>query len=127
MSMKSTTMMPPMSRKPHLARDLFGGFDVRLEDRVFEIAAAGELARVDVDDGQRFGRFDHDRGARRQIDLGPHELLQLVFDLIVVEERAAGVVVFEAADVLRPKQLQQVADLAVLFFVVDQARDRRRR
>ena len=81
MSMKSTTMMPPMSRRRTWRASLLGRFDVRLEDRVLEVAAAGELAGVDVDDRQRLGRFDDDRPARRQVDLGFHQLLQLFVDL----------------------------------------------
>ena len=104
----------------HLARDLLGRLDVRLDNRVFEVAPAGELSGVHVDDGQRLGRLDHDRSARRQVDLRLHQLLQLFVDLVVVEERAPGVVILDAVDVLRPEQLQEVANLAVLFLVVDQ-------
>src|ERR1700693_1118686 len=104
----------------HLTRDLAGGLDVRLDDRVLEILSARELAAVHVDDRQRFGRFDDDRTARRQVDLRPQELLNFLVDLEVFEERAAVVVVFNALDVLRTEQTHEVANLLVLFVVVDQ-------
>ena len=56
----------------NLAGDLGGRFGVGLDDRILEVLSAGELTRVDVDDGERLGRFDHDGSARGQIDLGFH-------------------------------------------------------
>ena len=104
----------------NLARDLSGSFDVRLDDRVFEVAAAGELAAVDVDDGQRFGRLDDDRSARGQIDFGPQQLLNFLVDLEVAEELASVVVVLDPLDVLRAEQPHEVANFFVLFAVVDE-------
>ena len=104
----------------HLARDLRRRFDVRLDDRVFEIAAAGELAGVDVDDGQRFGRLDDDRTARRQIDLRLHQLLQLFVDLVVVEERARRSCSARCARRTAARAAAGNREPCVLFLVVDQ-------
>ncbi len=103
----------------HLARDLRCGFDIRFYNRVFKVLTAGELAGVHVYNRERFGGLDDDRAAGRQIDLRLHELLQLVVDLVIGKQRAPGVVVFHAIQVLRSEQLQERANLFVFVLVVD--------
>ena len=46
--------------------------------------------------------------------------MQLGVDLIIVEERAARVVILDTIDILRAQQLQEISDLAELLLVVDQ-------
>src|SRR5699024_7786923 len=66
MSMKSTTMIPPMSQA-QLSDDLLGGFEVVAGHGLLEVPSGpGELAGVDVDDGHRLGAVDDERSARRQ-------------------------------------------------------------
>jgi hypothetical protein len=51
-----------------LAGDRSGRFEVRLEDRVLEIACTDEAAGVDVDGRQRFGLVDDQVAPALQID-----------------------------------------------------------
>jgi len=57
MSMKSTTMMPPRSRRRILADDFLHRFEVRFDDRVLEArgTTANVFSSVDVDGDERFG------------------------------------------------------------------------
>ena len=63
--------------QPQLAHDLVGRLEVRLQDRVLEVLASGEAARVHVDGGERLGLVDGDVAAGRQ----PHDALEHGVDL----------------------------------------------
>jgi hypothetical protein len=54
--MKSTTMMPPRSRRRNLPHDFLYRFEVGLDDGVLEAsgALAYKFARIDVDGDERF-------------------------------------------------------------------------
>jgi hypothetical protein len=70
MSMKSTTMMPPMSRSRSwrtISSAASRLFLVTVSSRL--PPGAGELAGVDVDDGHRLGAVDDQRAAGGQPDL----------------------------------------------------------
>ncbi len=49
-----------------LAGDFISGFQVGVEGRLFDVAAAGCTRGVDVNSGQRFSGIDNDRTARRE-------------------------------------------------------------
>ena len=64
MSMKSTTMMPPMSRSRSWRTISSAAFEVVLRHGLLEVSArASELARVDVDDRHRLRSIDHSEPA----------------------------------------------------------------
>ena len=80
MSMKSMTMMPPMSRSRSwrtISSAASRLFLVTVSSRL--PPGAGELAGVDVDDGHRLGAVDDQRAARGQ----PHLAVQRLGDLLV--------------------------------------------
>ena len=73
---------------PQLAHDLLGRLDVDLRDRVLEpaLAAAGERARVDVDDRQRFRVVDHEIAARGQVDAAAQHGVERLDDVPLLEQ-----------------------------------------
>ncbi len=81
MSMKSMTMMPPMSRSRSwrtISSAASRLFLVTVSSRL--PPAAGELPGVDVDDGHRLGAVDDQRAAGGQPDLAVQRLGQLLVD-----------------------------------------------
>ena len=82
-----------------LARDLVRGFEVRIERRGLDVAAARGARRVDVDGDQRLGVVDHDAAAGGQLHLVRVRGLDLALDLEAREER--DVVLVELQPLLR--------------------------
>ena len=84
----------------HLPHDLFGRLEVVAGHRLFEVApGAGELARIDVDDGHRLGVLDDQRAARRQPHLAVERLGELLVDAVHDEGvRCVGARTLEALD-----------------------------
>src|SRR2546426_6797724 len=91
MSMKSTTMMPPMSQ-PQLPRDLASRLDVGLQDRALGILLARVAARVHVDRGQGLGRLNDQVATRRELHPRFEETPDLRLDVVLVEQRGLGLV-----------------------------------
>ena len=87
-----------------LVDDLAHGLEVRLQDRVLEVAplAAGVAAGVHVDRGQRLGLIEDQVAARLEPDLAAEALLDLVLDAAGVEERLRVAVVVDARPRRRP-------------------------
>ena len=82
MSMKSMTMMPPMSRSRSWRTISSAASRLLRGDGLLQVATgAGELARVDVDHGHRLGAVDHQRSSRRQ----PHLAVQPLGDQLLVD------------------------------------------
>ncbi|MNV00613.1 hypothetical protein D3C71_907830 [compost metagenome] len=79
-------------------------FKVGIEGRFFDIAAASCACGVDVDSGQRFGRVDNDRTARRQAHFTLEGGFDLRFNLIVAEQRDFTGVQFNFAGEIRTTQ-----------------------
>ena len=76
-----------------LAHDFFGGLQVVLGDRLFEVSARpDELAGVDVNNRHGLGAVNDERTAGRQPHLAVERLLDLLADAVGVE-RVAGLVV----------------------------------
>ena len=85
----------------HLPHDLFGRLEVVAGHRLFEVApGAGELARIDVDDGHRLGVLDDQRAARRQ----PHLAVECLGELLVdaVHDEGVGCVGARTLEALHP-------------------------
>ena len=60
-------------------------FQVRLEDRVVEIAATDIAAGVDIDRRHRLGLVDDEIAARFEIDPPRQRFLDLVLDVVQLE------------------------------------------
>ena len=85
-----------------LPHDLLGRLEVVLGDGLLEIAAgAGELARVDVDDGHGLGAVDHQGAARGQHDLALQCLEDLIVHPVVGEEILVPVPAVDAVQQVR--------------------------
>ena len=72
--------------KAHLTRHFFGGFDVRLQRRFFDVRTARGAGRVDVHRHQGFRVVDHDGAARGQRYRTGIRRLDLMLDLKTREE-----------------------------------------
>ena len=70
-------------------------FEIRLEDRVVEVARADVAARIDVDRRHRLGLVDHQITARFQIDATRERTLYLRFNAVKIEQRPLAGVVME--------------------------------
>ena len=78
--------------QPDLAHDLLHGFDVGLDDGVFQaVGLADVLAGVDVDGDQRLGLVDDDVAAGLQPDLRAQGLFELLRDAELIEDRLVRV------------------------------------
>ena len=97
MSMKSMTISPARSRKPQLARDLFGGLAVGLERGVLDVVLARGAARVDVDRDQRLGLVDHDVAAGAKLHDRLEHGVELALDAVAREHRQRVVVALHVA------------------------------
>ncbi len=120
MSMKSMTMMPPMSRSLQLPDGLIGSLEVRPEDRVLETALAHELAGVHVDRGERLGLVDSEMTSARQRDSPAQRDVDHVGDPVRFKQRRPVLVKLDATDELRRRLLQKRHDLLERGLVVDE-------
>ena len=106
MSMKSHTIMPPMSRNRTWRAISAAASTLVRDDRIFEIFTAGELPGVHVDHGQRFGRLDDDRSAGGQFYRRPHQAPEFLIDFVIAEQRPAAGIRFDPLQILRAQQAQ---------------------
>src|SRR6266852_1600761 len=105
----------------NLANDFFHGFEVGLDDSVFEArgALADEFAGVDVDGHERFGVVDDDVAAGLEPDFRAQSFVQFVLDAELLEDRRFLAVQFDAVDQLGLEAADEFDDLAVFLFAVD--------
>ena len=80
----------------HLARDFVGRFEIGLQNRLLDIAAAFVAAGVHVDGDQRFGFVDHDVAAAFQPDLAMEGVVDLLLHAEGLEDRGGAVVKLDA-------------------------------
>src|SRR6266850_1449344 len=106
--------------QPELARDGLRRFEVGLEYRVVEVAAADEAAGVDVDGGHRLGLVDDQIAAGLEVDAARQRLLDLVLDVVELEQRPLAGVVLDLGDELRHVALREGGELLVVLARVDQ-------
>ena len=121
MSMKSMTMIPPMSRSRSWRTTSSAGLEVRPRDRVLELralAAAGERARVDVDHRHRLGVVDHQVAAAGQVDPAAQHRLERLLDVVALEQRLLVLVELEPLEQLRRRAVEERLEPVVLLAVV---------
>ena len=121
MSMKSTTMMPPMSRRRswRTTSSAASMFTLVIVSSRRALAAPGEAARVDVDDGQRLGVVDHEVAARGQVHPARERRAHGLLGAFALEERLGAVVRLDLVDELRRGALEEARHPLVLLLVVD--------
>src|SRR6266446_7263269 len=104
-----------------LADDLLHGFEVGLDDGVFEARGtlADKFAGVDVDGDESFGVVDDDVATGLEPDLGAESFVELVLDAELFEDRGFLGVELDAADELGLEAADEFDDLAVLLFAVN--------
>jgi len=109
-------MMPPRSQQANLADDLLDGFEIGLDDGVFESrgAFADEFAGVDVDGHERFGVVDDDVAAGLEPGLWRATLVELVLDAELFEDRRFLGVQLHPCYELGLEAADELNDLAVL-------------
>ena len=121
MSMKSSTMMPPRSRRRIWRTISFTASRLVLtmvsSRRVEPLAHV--LAGVDVDGHERFGVVDDDVAAGLEPDLGAQGLVEFLLDAELLEDRRILGVELHAADELGLEAADELDDLAELLLVVD--------
>lgn len=104
-----------------LAGNLVSRFEVGVERRLFDIAAAGSAGGVDIDSGQRFSAVDDDRATGRQTDFTLEGGFNLGFDLVVAEQRDFTGVQFDfAAEIRTTQRGDMLARQLKHFRVIDQ-------
>ena len=82
----------PEIAQAELSRDGLGRFEVRLEDRLVEVAMPDESTSIDVDGGHRLRLIDHDVPARFELHLAVQGFLDLVLHRVQLENGSfAGV------------------------------------
>ena len=120
-SMKSRHDDAAEIAQANLADDFLDGFEVGLDDGVFQArrAAADVLAGVDVDGHQRFGVVDDDVAAGLEPHLGAQGLVEFLLDAEFLEDRRGLGVELDAVDQLGLEAADEFDDLAELLFVVD--------
>ena len=122
MSMKSMTMIPPMSRRRSW-RAISSAASRLLRKTVssrFDLPDV--LAGVDVDDRERLGALDDERATRRQPHLAVERLEELLVDVEPLEDRQPlllGVVELDPVGELGGDRLDVAAGLLVERAVVD--------
>ena len=79
-----------------MARDFVGGFQVGLQNRLFDVAAAFVSAGVYVDGDERLGFVDHDVAAAFQPDLAMKGVVDLFLHAEGLEDRRGAVVKLDA-------------------------------
>ena len=87
MSMKSMTMIPPMSRSRSWRATSSAASRLLRKTVSSRFDVPDVLAGVDVDDRQRLGPLDDQRAARRQPHLAVERLVQLLVDVEALEDR----------------------------------------
>src|SRR5579859_551943 len=105
----------------NLPDDLLDGFEVGLDDGVFEARGtlADELAGVDVDGDEGFGVVDDDVTAGLEPDFGAERFVELVLNAELFEDGLFFGVELDAAGELRLEAADEFDDLAVLLFAID--------
>src|ERR1700731_817384 len=105
----------------NLADDLLHGFEVGLDDGVFEAsgALANEFAGVDIDGHERFGVIDDDVAAGLQPNFSAQGFVELVLDSELLENRRFLGVELDLVDELGLEAADELDDLAVLLFIVN--------
>ena len=103
----------------HLAGNFFSGFEVGVERRFFDVAAAGGTRRVDVDGGERFSAVDDNRAARGQPYFALMGRFNLAFNLIARKQRHLFRIKLEFIQVIRHGKLHLLARGNEDFFVVN--------
>ena len=120
MSMKSITIRPARSLRRSWRAISLGRLEIGLHRRVVDMALARRAAGIDVDRGQRLGRCDDDRAARRQLHGRAVHLVELVLDPVQVEERHLVGVELHEAGAARHQHLHQPAGTLVGLLALDQ-------
>src|SRR5208283_2767240 len=110
---------PTQVSKPQLESNLFYGFQVRLEDCLFQIALADISARVDVYGCKRLGRFDHDISTGLEPDFLAQSPLDFHFDPIRVENRLIAFIQFHLILQRWHEGLGKIQNFSVLGLRVD--------
>src|SRR5215813_1665973 len=108
--------------QPELTDDLPGGFEIRLDDRVFQPTArflADVTPGVDIDRDQRFGLVDNDRAPRLQPDLALQRVLNLGLYAILLEDRIRLRVELHPRRQVRHDAPDELEHPVVLLFVID--------
>src|SRR6266436_53866 len=105
----------------NLAHDFLHGFEVGLDDGVFEPdgALADEFAGVDVNGDQRFGVVDDDVAAGLQPDFGAESLVEFMLNAELFKDGLLLGVELHLVDELRLEAADEFDDLAVFLFVVN--------
>ena len=83
------------------------------------LAAAGERARVDVDDRHRLGVVDHQVAAARQVHPAPEHRLDRLLHAVALEQRLVVLVELEPLEQLRRGAGEERLEPVVLLLVVD--------
>ncbi len=105
----------------NLPHDFFDGFEVGLDDGVFQArrTLTDELAGVDVDRHQRFGMVDDDVAAGFEPNFGTQRFVEFVLDAELFEDGLFLGVQLHAAHQLGLEAADEFRDFGELFFVVD--------
>src|SRR5215471_11985163 len=105
--------------QPNLADDLFGRFEVGLDDGVFEaVRFADEFAGVDVNRDQGLSLVDDDVPARLQPDARFDGLVDLGLDAVMLQDRRVFRVELDAVDQLGREAVDEIDYALVLEFTV---------
>src|SRR5262245_44745554 len=105
--------------QPDLADDLFGRFEVGLDDGVFEaVRFADEFAGVDVDRDQGLGLVDDDVTARLQPDARFDCLVDLGLDAVMLQDGRVPGVELDAVNQLGREAVDEIDYALVLEFAV---------
>ena len=125
MSMKSMTMIPPMSRSLSWRTTSFTASRLFFVDRVLEPlrrllrARADEAAGVDVDDRERLGVVEDEVSAGREVDAAVEGRRDLLLHPVPLEQRLLLLRAVDALDHVRRGLLQVADDPLVRAVVVD--------
>src|SRR5688572_4648267 len=103
-----------------LPSDFLGGFEVRAERGLLDVAAARGARRVNIDRHERLGMVDDDRAAGGQGHLTRVGALDLMLDLEARKERDVIAVKLHFADVARHYRLHERLRLLVDLLGVDE-------
>src|SRR5262245_56190726 len=110
---------PAEVAQPDLADDLFGRFEVGLDDGVFEaVRFADEFAGVDVNRDQGLSLVDDDVPARLQPDARFDGLVDLGLDAVMLQDRRVLGVELNAVDQLGREAVDEIDYALVLEFTV---------
>ena len=104
---------PAQVAQAHLSGDFLGGFQVRVERRVLDVAALGGARGVHVDCGQRLGLVDDQCATGRQADFTLVGAFDLRLDLEAVEQRHVIGIRLELAQVVRHHLFDELARFGI--------------